>query len=229
MSDETDLLGGLNDLVNMADKKPAARPAAKAVAPMPGGNPPGDTTQQQILERLDGIKSSIDALRATPVQGVTPVQVTPSAKDAPVPQPRPAPPRAVAEPPKPKATPSPGATPSQGANPSQDVPTRGWPLLHDGSALFLAGAALMLAAFALGMGYGAIVAARRVPFWLGHSGLFADWIAAPAGVLLLPVIAALLYLGGRDLRKEGRGTQAVVVWVVAGVAALSALIIPFIA
>jgi hypothetical protein len=88
---------------------------------------------------------------------------------------------------------------------------------------------MVLTAFALGMGYGAVVASGKYPFWSapGLSGALADWIAAPAGILLLPVIAALLYLGGQDLQREGRGKSAIGVFILAGVLAVLALILPF--
>jgi hypothetical protein len=97
--------------------------------------------------------------------------------------------------------------------------------------LVLVSAALELVAFALGMGYGAVVASGKFPFWYrpGVAGVLIDWVGAPAGALLLPVVAGLLVLGGRELQREGRDTAAKAVWAVAGGLAVIALLVPFIA
>jgi hypothetical protein len=245
-----DLLSGLNSLVNAADK-----PAQKQQKPLPQTTPAGKLDPQpaadpeslpsfeggraqQILDRLDGIRAAIDGLAAggpksvpgaalpgaTPSPGATPPAATGTTRspDAPLGRPRiPAPTVPARQPALSAATGTtlPGATPLQG-----------------GAALFLAGAALMLLAFALGMGYGDIVASSKFPYWYtpgraapGMPGALADWIAAPAGALLLPVITALLVLGGRELHREGRATAAKTVWAVAGVAAVASLVLPFMA
>lgn len=216
MSD--DLLSGLNSLVNAADKPaqkqkplPQTTPAGKrdpqpaADAESPLSFEGGQT--QQILDRLDGIRAAIDGLRQGEGGEAQGQQV---AKPQPATQA------------KPPALPKPAGTPAQ-SGPLQAASY--WPYV------ILVSAALELAAFALGMGYGAIVASGKFPYWYkpGMSGALVDWVAAPAGVLLLPIMAGLLVLGGRELQREGRDTAAKAVWAVAGTLALVSLVIPFIA
>lgn len=223
MADTDNLLDGLNELTNMADKKPAkAGPAQRqaaqqssvssdtaspAVASQPAEDP---ALSRQILSRLDGIKASIDALRnAGSAPSVAPekqpVVQTEKPKFPPRPAPRPAPIPAAQAP----------------AKSALQV----WPYL------ILVSAAIVLIAFALGMGYGAIVASGKFPFWYrpGVAGVIADWVAAPAGVLLLPIIAGLLALGGWELQREGRERAAKIVWALAGGLALLAILAPFLA
>ena len=201
MNDD-DLLGGLNDLVNQADKKPAVKPVQRQAQPVAASPVEEDTLSQQVLDRLDGIKASIDALKDTQPQVPKPV---PEAKPATVDLKKPIP--ETKTPPRPSLPPV----------------TRPY--------LVLVSAALELAAFALGMGYGAIVASGKFPFWYkpGASGALVDWIAAPAGVLLLPIIAALLAMGGRELQKEGHATVAKALWAIAGGLAVISALVPFIA
>ncbi|MBU2862016.1 hypothetical protein HF290_17010 [Acidithiobacillus ferrooxidans] len=201
MNDD-DLLGGLNDLVNQADKKPAVKPVQRQAQPVAASPVEEDTLSQQVLDRLDGIKASIDALKDTQPQVPKPA---PEAKPATVDLKKPIP--ETKTPPRPSLPPV----------------TRPY--------LVLVSAALELAAFALGMGYGAIVASGKFPFWYkpGASGALVDWIAAPAGVLLLPIIAALLAMGGRELQKEGHATVAKALWAIAGGLAVISALVPFIA
>lgn len=219
---DDDILGGLSDLVNQADKpQKAAKPAMQPQPAQQQAQQQAPDGTRQILERLDGIKAAIDGLRPAP-GGSSPVgpsnnaSAVPAEKPAPE-KPRPAPkPAPVQVPPAERRSfPSPA-----GASPS----SRGY------YYLVLVSAAMVLTAFALGMGYGAVVASGKYPFWSapGLSGALADWIAAPAGILLLPVIAALLYLGGQDLQRDGRVRTAIGVFIIAGALALLALILPFV-
>lgn len=93
----------------------------------------------------------------------------------------------------------------------------------------LVGGAFLVSAFAVGMGYGAIIASGKYPFWTapGTGGVLTDWLAAPAGILLLPIISALLIFGGRELRSDGNAGSAMVVWCLAGLTMLAALALPF--
>jgi hypothetical protein len=97
--------------------------------------------------------------------------------------------------------------------------------------VILVSAALELVALALGMGYGAIVASGKFPYWYtpGLPGALADWIAAPAGALLLPIMAGLLVLGGRELHMEGHRKLAGGVFTVAGTLVVLSFVIPFLA
>ncbi len=210
-----DMLDGLNSLVNMADKPAGGKPAGNKLAqpPKPDNNPstafPAEDSalSQQILVRLDGIRDAIDAL-PRPVPSTEKSLATPS--PAPVERPR--------VPPRPTPT-------------IQTQPPRAAPVVVWWPYIILVSAALELVAFALGMGYGAIVASGKFPFWYrpGVAGVLIDWVAAPAGVLLLPVMAGLLALGGAELQREGREKAAKTVWAVAGGAAVIALLVPFIA
>ncbi|MHB1479805.1 MAG: hypothetical protein ACYCVT_09410 [Acidithiobacillus ferrooxidans] len=77
------------------------------------------------------------------------------------------------------------------------------------SFAMLVGAFLSVIAFALGMGYGVIIESGKYPFWYvqgaekGFAAALITMIAAPAGVLLLPVIAGALWLASREFRAEG--------------------------
>lgn len=77
------------------------------------------------------------------------------------------------------------------------------------SFAMLVGAFLAVIAFALGMGYGVIIESGKYPFWYvqgaekGFAAALITTIAAPAGVLLLPVIAGALWLAAREFRAEG--------------------------
>lgn len=214
MNDD-DLLGGLNDLVNQADKKPAAKPVQRQAQPVAASPVEEDTLSQQVLDRLDGIKASIDALKSMDAQKL----VLAAQPDRPEPKNPEAKPTTL----RPPSPPRPSAT--QQPAPDQPQVRSLWPYL------VLVSAALELAAFALGMGYGAIVASGKFPFWYkpGASGALVDWIAAPAGVLLLPIIAALLAMGGRELQREGQATAAKVTWAIAGGLAVISALVPFIA
>ncbi|MHB1643089.1 MAG: hypothetical protein ACYCS8_10620 [Acidithiobacillus sp.] len=214
MNDD-DLLGGLNALVNQADKKPAAaKPVQRPAQPVAASPVEEDILSQQILERLDGIKASIDALKDTQPQVPKPA---PEAKPATVDLKKPIP--------ETKTPPRPSLPPVTRPDPVQPQVKSWWPYL------VLVSAALELAAFAMGMGYGAVVASGKFPFWYkpGASGALVDWIAAPAGVLLLPIIAALLAMGGRELQREGHATVAKALWAIAGGLAVISALVPFIA
>ncbi len=228
MSDTDDMLGGLSDLVNMADtpqiaKKPAAPKAEKLVQEPKTASKAASTVEnpdlsQQILVRLDGIKAGIDALCVatdSPVPVDTASTIKPEAK----------PTNAQKDnKPAPKPVVQPTVTVKNTASPLPKSLTELWPYL------ILVSAAMELIAFALGMGYGAMVAAQKLPFWYrpGVAGSLIDWIDAPAGILLLPVIAGLLVLGGFTLRKEGHAAFKVV-FGIAGFVGILALIVPFMA
>jgi hypothetical protein len=215
------MLDGLNSLVNMADKPAGNKPVAGKQKPDNGtvSTREGPTASpalqaavedpalsQQILVRLDGIKDAIDALpRSVPSTEKSLATQSPVPVERPRLPPRPAP---------------------QPAQPPRSAPAVVW-----WPYIILVSAALELVAFALGMGYGAIVASAKFPYWYrpGVAGVLIDWVAAPAGVLLLPVMAGLLALGGAELQREGREKAAKTVWAVAGALAVIALLVPFIA
>jgi hypothetical protein len=232
------LLDGLNHLVNMADKPQQATKAAKpsAAAGSAGKSAPAakpvqnnvdtasaqpvfnDETAKQIIERLDSIKQSIDAIPRADQDG--PATNTNPASSPVVAKPEPAKPEKPATPPKPK-DPRPEPKPDK-------APTESHELSRSLPYVALVTAAFVLVAFALGMGYGAIVASGKFPYWYqpGLPGALADWIAAPAGVLLLPVVAGLLALGGLELRREGQSAAKPVFIAAGGLLAL-ALVLPF--
>jgi len=227
-----DILDSLNHLVNTADKpsKPSAGPqgktaTAKPTVQKPVDNPTAqpvfdDASTKQIIERLDGIKKAIDAIPRGPATDASPAPV----------EPKPAHP----EPAKPRPEPAKPATPPRAQDPQPDpkpdkvkVPAENRePFIAPYVALVTA--ALVLVAFAFGMGYGAIVASSKFPYWYhpGLPGALDDCIAAPAGVLLLPVVAGLLALGGIELRKEGQAA-AKPVFAVAGFLAVLSVLLPF--
>lgn len=212
-----DMLDGLNSLVNMADKPAGNKPVGgKPVQVQKQDNSPpvassveDPALSQQILVRLDGIKDAIDALprsvpsteKALATQNPAPVE-------------------------RPRLPPRPAPQPAQRPEPPRPGPTVVW-----WPYIILVSAALELVAFALGMGYGAIVASAKFPYWYrpGVAGVLIDWVAAPAGALLLPVMAGLLALGGAELQREGRERAAKTVWAVAGGLAVIAVLVPFIA
>jgi hypothetical protein len=227
------LLDGLNHLVNTADKPQAATKAAKptgssgksATTAKPVQNNVDtasaqpvfdDSTAKQIIERLDSIKQSIDALpRAAPDGPAMNAASSPV-----VAKPEPAKPERPSTPPKPK-DPRPEPKPVK-------VPTESHELSNLLPYVALVTAAFVLIAFALGMGYGAIVASGKFPYWYqpGLPSALADWIAAPAGVLLSPVVAGLLALGGLELRRDGQAAAKPVL-VVSGILAVISVLLPF--
>ena len=77
------------------------------------------------------------------------------------------------------------------------------------SFAMLLGAFLAVITFALGMGYGVVIENGKYPFWYspgastGFAGALVTVIAAPAGVLLLPVIAGALWLASKEFHAEG--------------------------
>jgi len=220
------LLDGLNTLVNAADKPQQKSTSGKrndqpAKQVDQTGKPDlvkpvfDDASAKQIIERLDGIKQSIDVL-ARVADGHVEQKPAPEPVKLKLEQPKPdttKPAKAERQAPQPKPKAESGA--------SED---RVFTMPY----VALVTAAMVLVAFALGMGYGAIVAAGKFPFWYqpGLPGALADWIAAPAGILLLPVVAGLLALGGLELRKEGQAA-ATPVFVVAGILAVISILLPF--
>ncbi|MGC9217515.1 hypothetical protein [Acidithiobacillus sp.] len=185
--EDDDLMSGLNDLVNQADK-----PVTKQTAAQP-------------------VKPAIARKEEAPAK---PVQ-TPTLVDKPVPK-RP-------------MVPAQGDAPVSVPAPAPECPpTPERPSSISDFAL-LVGAAFLVLAFAVGIGYGAIIASGKYPFWSapGTSGVLTDWLAAPAGVLLLPIISALLALGGRELHRDGKTVEAKVVACCACLLMLTALFLPF--
>lgn len=193
------MLDGLNSLVNMADK-PAARPGKPDSTPGQGAVSYPVADPAIAGQILERLDSIKDALDALRPDPVKADTAAPVKAGGPA-RPDPA---------------SPQAASAMG---------------RVSSYLILVSAALELLAFALGMSYGAIVASGRFPFWYrpGVAGILIDWVAAPAGVLLLPVMAGLLALGGWELQREGREKAAIAVWALAGGLAVIALLVPFLA
>jgi hypothetical protein len=107
----------------------------------------------------------------------------------------------------------------------------------------LVGLAVGFAFFALGMGYGVILAAGKYPYWYlpGKENtlakLFIPIVAAPAGILILPVISGLFLLTARELhgqkgqkeQKESKDKgRMVTICIIASAAfALLSIIAPF--
>lgn len=204
--DEDDILGGLNDMMEMADKpdvvkkaavsKAAACKAARKANPEPESliqplpepkiaeamasteDQPSSPLAQQILTRLDEIKAQMaDALSEKPAPES--VEKSEKAPEKPVSAKKSAPEKPVV--PKTRSV---------------------YPVSGPAAALIVV--AGMLLSFAMGMGYGAIVATQHFPDWFhaGLSGALTDWVAAPAGILLFPVISGLFFRAGNELRME---------------------------
>lgn len=81
-------------------------------------------------------------------------------------------------------------------------------LTHHSSVVVLLGWAMALLAAGLGMGYGAIVASDRYPFWepAAHAGFLpriaAAYLGAPVGVVLLPIAGAILWEASKEASDE---------------------------
>jgi hypothetical protein len=81
-------------------------------------------------------------------------------------------------------------------------------LTHHSSVVVLLGWAMALLAAGLGMGYGYIVAAGRYPFWAPTSGagilaqISAAYLAAPVGVVLLPLAGAILWMVSKEAHSN---------------------------
>lgn len=87
-------------------------------------------------------------------------------------------------------------------------------LTHHSSVVVLLGWAMAQLAAGLGMGYGYIVASGRYPFWAPTSGagilaqISAAYLAAPVGVVLLPLAGAILWAASKE--ALGNKQQAIV-------------------
>lgn len=172
----------------VADATPPAPPATVAHDPV---------LPQQILDKLDGIKASIDTLAVS------------SSKLKPA---------AVAE----KRI-SIAEIIALFLQRSKDVDKAA--TTPDTATLFTA--AFIIIAFAMGMGYGALVASSKFPYWASKSGVvtaLASWIAAPAGILLLPVLAVLFLVIAKEIADP---RVRVLLRIFAGLLGLSTLILPF--
>ena len=81
-------------------------------------------------------------------------------------------------------------------------------LTHHSSVVVLLGWAMALLAAGLGMGYGAIVASGRYPFWgpTAHASVLsriaAAVLGAPVGVVLLPIAGAILWEASKEASDE---------------------------
>ena len=81
-------------------------------------------------------------------------------------------------------------------------------LTHHSSVVVLLGWAMALLAAGLGMGYGAIVASGRYPFWATASQasvlsrISAAVLGAPVGVVLLPIAGAILWEASKEASDE---------------------------
>lgn len=206
--DDDDLMGGLNDLVNMADSPQLARKPKKPETVKPDSSKAENPLSEQILARLDDIKAGMDAL----CPAATNLPQGSSGKSENV--------KPTAQAQKRPVKPTPLFSPETRIETSEL-----WPYI------ILVSAALELVAFAVGMGYGAIVTTHRFPVWshAGLAGALTDWIAAPAGILLFPSLSGLFFWAGHVLRKEDDGKSATVFYGLSGLCLAVAVILPFMA
>jgi hypothetical protein len=231
MSDK-ETLAGLNDLLSMADKPAAAkktRPPSdnaglkgrpvraedagsaqakasvqKVASEAGSAQPPPDLAT--IMDRLNGIDARVeDIYREVQLLQGGDVEEDPD-----------------------ESPPSPVVAPELATEPTLQQPLIQLPKINEEVLLeaavgklfqasmqlrlsfaMLVGAFLAVIAFALGMGYGVIIESGKYPFWYaqgaekGFAAALITTIAAPAGVLLLPVIAGALWLAAREFRAEG--------------------------
>ena len=102
-------------------------------------------------------------------------------------------------------------------------------LTHHSSVVVLLGWAMALLAAGLGMGYGAIVASGRYPFWATASQasvlsrISAAVLGAPVGVVLLPLAGAILW----EASKEASSEKQQAVWRLASIGVfLAGILLP---
>ena len=102
-------------------------------------------------------------------------------------------------------------------------------LTHHSSVVVLLGWAMALLAAGLGMGYGAIVASGRYPFWATASQasvlsrISAAVLGAPVGVVLLPLAGAILW----EASKEAGGEKQQAIWRLAAIGVfLAGILLP---
>lgn len=75
-------------------------------------------------------------------------------------------------------------------------------LTHHSSVLTILGAAVLLLAYSLGMGYGYVIGSDSEPWW-SHS--FASiFLAAPTGIVLLPLAGFILFESAKDYDEFSR-------------------------
>lgn len=229
---DIDALAGLNELLNIADKPQAPKKArhssdsagskvrptrtadaesAQAKAAAQKATSEADDTQASpdlatIMDRLNGIDARVEDIYRE-VQLLQGGDVEEDPDDSP---------------------PSPVVAPELATEPTPQQPLIQLPKINEEVLLeaavgklfqtsmrlrlsfaMLVGAFLAVIAFALGMGYGVIIESGKYPFWYvqgaekGFAAALITMIAAPAGVLLLPVIAGALWLASREFRAEG--------------------------
>ncbi len=110
-----------------------------------------------------------------------------------------------AEPQKPKkAASKPVKSPDTETTP-EPVTTQSSPESANFSLYFLGLGMLGLILFALGMGFGAMVSSGHFPAWDKGPGFLhalSAWVMAPAGILILPILAGAFFLAGIELRGE---------------------------
>lgn len=102
-------------------------------------------------------------------------------------------------------------------------------LTHHSSVVVLLGWAMALLAAGLGMGYGAIVASGRYPFWGPTanasvlSRIATAVLGAPVGVVLLPLAGAILW----EASKEASGEKQQAIWRLAAIGVfLAGILLP---
>lgn len=151
--------------------------------------------EDDLLDGLNALSAEADkkpsaAAQKSPTPAPAPAQVEPKAKVGPQ---------------KPPKTPVVPMEKKQGV--ASETPPKPKPLSANYSLYFLIFSAYGLVIFALGAGFGAMVSAGKFPAWDAHSGFLhalAAWVMAPAGILLIPIVALAFALAGLELREEKR-------------------------
>jgi len=230
MSD--DPIDSLFNLAEQADDPNVAKQAK--VEPKPKVAPtPVQKPKATVETRLDSAQApapvSADAegtgKAITPLPTKAPTE-KPKPKPTEAPKPTVAPTAAPTPQPASVETVAPTAAPNPPRGPHIRLPEVSIRVPDLDAYAVLIGIVLCVLLFAFGVGFGYVLAAYKAPFWQ-HGGPLVSWLAAPAGVLFLPIIAALLFLGGQDLRREGLERAALTVYAISAVLFLLGLILPF--
>lgn len=228
--DDDDLLSGLNELTENADQpeivKKAARESKKAqqtTEDQSNNDAPSSSSGGGTDSKVDGSAISADAIqdKMAKVQA----QVEQKKKDK------------TSAPIKLKKSGQPdgqkAASPSNNhtATPDKVVKVAKQPKASTPPSIPIAIMAViagMLVIFAIGMGYGVIVASHHFPYWYhnGIAGSLSDWIAAPTGVLLFPVLSGIFYFAGRELHTSDDLKAAKFFYGLSAIALIIALALP---
>lgn len=157
--------------------------------------------ENDLLGGLDELSAAADMKQPKqPATDQKPPAPTPApAKPSPSPSEKPQKPQKVKKAQEPDKDKAPDTEPAPPAKPRPRPGSANYSLYF---LIFSVGGLIL---FALGAGFGAMVSSGRFPGWDKGPGFLhalSAWVMAPAGILILPIIAGAFFLAGLELREE---------------------------